>query len=369
MPATISPRDYALLVEEIRCLRTKLASMVSTAGGYTDVLTSPGSSVYPDQMFENCGCVDIETQHPSPLLPNCSTDEANDDVSLGDLAGDIQNDPFGGNFVFDALTGVFYAPPDEYNYDNRNTGLSDVTLNHGCKDAWWYKKKTPAQDNVILWRVGQSKILRSENAGRSGWNVKTPDAPTGYSLADISFKQIVSDPFRQNTFLVLAEIEVQKKTFLVRTEDDGLTWTWLDLTTYNSVVQRLPIWMCINGNGGNLIWISTWGDGRLRVLKVNNAAIPTISAEYDMGVASEWDVDNYFETLSPISQVDTVTVWFYGRASNPASLGLTHILKTDNDGLAFSAVEQSWDLDWCGSFKVSLEEGSNRNHYSVRNKR
>lgn len=368
MPSTISPRDFALLSEEVKCLRQKLSSMVGSAGGYADQIISPGSSTYPDSFFDNCTCASVIVEQPDPTIPSCSTNEdATDDVSLGDFAGDIQNDPFGGNFVFDALNGVFYAPPDEYSYDNRNTGLSDVTLSHGCKDVWWYKKKTPNEDNVILWRVGEAKILRSENAGRSGWNVKTPDAPSGYTLADITFKQIVSDPFRQNTFLVLAEHKVQKKTFLLKTEDDGNTWIWIDLTTYNSVVDRLPIWMCVNGNGGNLIWISTWGDNALRMLKVNNDPTPTVSAEYNMGVATEWDVENYFEILSPISQVDTGTVWFYGRAGNPSGMGLTHILKTENNGTSFTAVEQSWGLDWCGSFKVSLAEGSARNTYSIRN--
>ena len=361
-----SDRDIALMAEELKCLRNKLNSTINNAGGYADQIISPGSSVWPDSMFDNCSCVDVEVQNPSPTLPNCSVDNANDDVSLGDFANDTL---FNGNFVFDALNGVFYMAPDDFGYDNRNVGLTDVTLRHGCKDVWWYKKKTPSQDNVILWRVGEAKILRTENAGRLGWNIKTPDAPEGYSLSDITFKQIVSDPFRKNTFIVLAEIEVQKKTFLVKTEDDGVTWVWLELTTYNGVSQRLPIWMCINGNGGSLIWISTWGDNKLRLLKVNNDPAPTVSAEYDMGNASEWDMDNFFQTISPISQVDTNSVWFYGRASNPAGLGLTHIFRTDNDGGSFSAVEQSWGLDWCGSLKVSLASGSNRNLYSVRNTR
>lgn len=369
MASKVSSRDFALLQEEVKCLRAKLSTTLNNQGGYGETITSPGSSVFPDSSFTNCTCVNVQVQYPNPTLPNCSTDDSGDDVSLGDFAGDFQNEPFGGNFVFDVVNGVFYLPPNETVYENRNIGLSDVSLRHGCKDVWWYKKKTPSQDNIILWRVGQSKILRTENAGRSGWNIKTPDAPTGYSLSNITFKQIISDPFRQNTFLVLAESEVHKKTFLIKTVDDGINWTWTELTTYNSVVKRLPIWMCINGNGGNLIWISTWGDDKLRMLKINNDPTPTISAEYNMGDASEWEMDNYFETISPISQVDTNTVWFYGRASNPQSLGLTHIFKTDNEGLSFQAIEQSWGLDWCGSFKASLEDDGNRNYYSVRNVR
>jgi hypothetical protein len=361
----ITNRDWQLVQEELKCLRTKLSSTVGTSGGYTDVITSPGSSVYPDNYFEDCECVDIETFTPDPTLANCGVDEGGD-TSLGDFAGNVV---FGGLFEFDAINGVFYLPPDSSNWENRNTGLSDTRLSHGCKDLWWYRKKTLSEDNIILWRTSLATVLRSENAGRSSWNIKTPTPPTGVSISQINFKQIISDPFRQNTFYILAEEFVQKRTFLVRTQDDGVNWAWTELTTYNGVTQRKPIWMCTNGNGGNLIWVSTWGDNLLRVLKINNDPTPTISAEYSMGAASEWEAANYFETLSPISQVDTNTVWFYGRASNPQSLGLTHIMKTVDEGLNWVAVEQSWGDDWCGSMKVSLENGGSRKVESVRNKR
>lgn len=364
MPTAIDARDFALLQEEVKCLRAKLSSTLNSTGGYTDVITAPGSSVYPDDYFDDCTCASVDTHNPDPTDLNCSVDNSNDNVGLGDFA---QNVLFNGLFVFDAINGVFYLPPDSENYENRNTGLSDVTLEHGCRDVWWYKKMTPSEDNIILWRVGLAKMLRSDNAGRSGWSPRTPNAPTGYSLSNIRFVQIVSDPFRENTFLVLAEEIVQKKTFLIRSSDDGGTWTWVDITSYNSVSQRKPIWMAVNGNGGGLVWITTWGDGKIRLLKVNNDPTPTVSAEYDMGSATEWEADNYWEVLSPVSQVDTNHVWLYGRASNPQSLGLTHVLRIENDGSNFYAVEQSWGDDWCGSLKVSLAEGGNRVLQSVRN--
>lgn len=369
MSSIVNSRDFALLQEELKCLRTKLASTLNTTGGYTGVITSPGSSVFPNDYFTDCDCTSVSTDHHDPTAVNCSVDDSNDRVGLGDLANDFQNNAFEGLFVFDAINGVFYLPPQTNNYENRNTGLSDVTLEHGCKDVWWYKKMTPSEDNVIIWQVGDARILRSDNAGRSGWFAKTPDAPTGYSLSNIRFVQIVSDPFRQNTFLVLAEEIVQKKTFLLKTPDDGTTWTWVDLTDYNSVSERKPIWMTVNGNGGSLVWITTWGDNKIRLLKVNNDPTPTISAEYDMGDATEWDTDNYFEVLSPVSQVDTNFVWLFGRASNPQGLGLTHILRIEDDGLNFFAVEQSWGDDWCGSLQVSLASGSDHILTSVRNYR
>lgn len=367
-----SDRDFALLQEEVKCLRKKISTLVSSSGGYVNgPLTAPDSSLYPDSYLSNCGCVDVETELPDPLGICNPQDEGL--TSLGDLgvvANDVVNNPYGYMIQFDNLCGVRFLDPSTENWENRNTGLSDVTLEHGCLDVWWYRKAVPNADNAILWRVGAAKILRSDNAGRTYWQVRTPDAPSGVSLSNIVFKQIASDPFNQNHFFVTAETNTAPyRTWIVKTTDDGQTWSWLEITTYNGVSQRRPIWLHQSGGGGPLLWVTTWADDNLTVVKINNDPTLTISAEYTFNAATWWEVENKFEILSPISAVDTSTIWFYGRATNPQSLGLSHIIKTTDDGLSWDAVEQGFGNDWVGGMKVGMAESGKRNFYHVRNKR
>lgn len=361
---TVTDRDIALLQEELKCLRDKLGTMVSTAGGYTDQLTSPGSSIYPDEYREGCGCIDVQTDDANPQ-DFCQTSSGLEgEVGVGDLVeqvytpGSIQ-----GAFMFDALNGVFYKGPTSEVWENRNTGLADATLEHGCMDVWWYRKNTPNEDNVILYTVGPGKVMVTKNSGRIGWQSRTPTPPTGYTAGQITFTQIVSDPFTQNAFYLLATDGL--KTWLVRTADNFQNSTWTDLTGYNGVTTRVPIWMAVGGLGGGFIWISTWGDNKLRLLKVANGTTPEISSEYDMGTTSLFDMRNYFEVLSPSCPLDSTDVYLFGRASNPQGLGLSHIIKSTNEGVSWTVYENTWGLDWCGSLKFGLDNVI----YSVRNSR
>lgn len=364
----VNERDIALLQEELRCLREKMSMMVSQAGGYTDQLTSPGSSVYPDEYREDCGCIDVQVYGADPA-GFCQTDGGREtETGVGDLVkdayspGDIQ-----GLFMWDAVNGVFYKPPDSNTWENRNTGLATVALEHGCLDVWWYRKQTPTDDAAILYRVGTGKVMMTTNAGRIGWVDRTPTPPDGYTSGQITYIQIISDPFTQNVFYVLATDG--SRTWIVKTTDNFQSTQWLDITEYNGVSLRIPLRMALKGNGAGVIWVTTWGDGELRAVKLNNGSPITVSSEYNFGATDRWFVDNYYEWMAPASQVDSNSVWFYGRASDPAGLGLSHIIRTDDDGSSWEVVENSWGMDWCGSFKVSLASGGERNFYSVRNVR
>jgi hypothetical protein len=368
--AEVNPRDFALLQEEVKCLRKKLASTVNSSGGYTNSLTSPGSSIYPDSYYENCECAEAEFIRPDPF-DICAYQEEGLMANLGDFATDVANQRYNGIFVFDAIEGVFYKPPDSETYENRNIGLSDTTLEHGCIDVWWYRKTEPQPDNAILWRVGQSKILKSISAGRVHWTIMTPDAPADDSLSNIRFTQVIPDLFTQDKFIVVAEtITAPWRTWVLNTLDDGQNWTWVEVTDYNGVSHRSPIWIAQGGNGGGLLWLTTWADDNLTLLKLNNDPTITISSEYTLNSATRWEVENYFEVMSPVGVVDTNAIWLYGRASNPQSLGLSHILKVENEGLDWSIEENSWGLDWCGSVKISLKDNNgDRNYYAARNPR
>lgn len=365
MTAQVTPRDLALLQEELKCLREKMSTLISTAGGYTDVLTSPGSSVYPDEYRENCSCVDVDVYSGNPLNICQTINGGEGQTNVGDIAEDIyQPGSIEGLFMFDAINGVFYLPPNSTLWDNRNTGLGTVSLEHGCKDVWWYRKNTPTEDNVILWRVGIGTVLTSLNAGRINWISRAPEPPTGYTLGQIRFTQILSDPFNQDKFFLVGTVGYT--TYIWKTTDNGQSWEFFDLTPYNSVSQRFPIWMALSGNGGSSLWITTWGDGVLRLTSINTDTL-AVGTEVSLGSATEWEARNYFEVWSPATALDSTSVWLFGRASNPS--GLAHIIRTDNNGSSWTVVENTWGLDWCGSLRVSLASSGQRNLYSVRNVR
>lgn len=361
----VNEKDFALLQDEVKCLRKKFGSFLSTSGGYVNGPTTiPDSGVYPTETVANCGCA--HTQIVPSQFGSCPREEEPDDIPLGDFATPTN---LGAFFIFSAVDGIYYKSPDEEDWISRNTGLSDLTLEHGAVDPWWFKKNTPNEDGVILWRVGDGKALRSPNAGKSNWDTRTPSLPTG--VTDVTFVQVAGDYFKVNKIYLLAKTNVAPyRTWFVQSLDDGFNWTWLELTTYNGAASRLPIWMAVNGTTGALAWVTTWADNSLRLMKINNDDVPTISAEYTLGNATQWQMENKYFTASPACALDsTDEVWVYGRMNNPQSLGLTHVIKSSNAGTSFTSVKNDLDLDWVGSMRVGMGSGGSRNIYGVRNVR
>jgi hypothetical protein len=369
----VSERDLALLWEEVKCLRKKISGTVSTSGGYTDQLTSPGSSVYPNSYYDGCECIDKATIQPDPDT-TCPTEADEGYTGLGDIATPPN---FGDVFIFDAVSGVFALEKDSEAWENRNIGLVSTQLEHGCVDPWWYRKATANRNSVILWQCGAARLLRTPNSGKKYWQNRTPsDLPnSAEQLSDITFKQIMPNQFRQNEFITLVvyqDAETSWNTAIARTRDDGITWSWTHLA-YDSADQVKGIWMTYGGNRGSLIYVTLWqeisGVGRLALMKLNNDDTITISSTYEMGNATYFEMSNYIYTASPYGPVDGTEIFVYGRMNNPQSLGLSHIIKSTNEGLDWSMIENTWDEDWCGSFKTSFKSGSSRHYYSVRNLR
>lgn len=367
----ISERDFALLQEEVKCLRKKFSSTISTSGGYIDgSLTAPGSSVYPNSYYEDCGCVasEIVLQDQNVI---CSQESDEGYYGIGDLIGAVPD--IGGVFSFDAVNGVYYLPPDSSTWDNRNTGLASTHLNHGVVDPWWYRKADANEDNIIIWQVGQGRIMRSPNAGRDYWQTKTPaNLPsTSVTTGQIEFIQIIPDLFVQSKFYVLAKW-LENGVYqagLAKTTNDGQTWDWISLT-YDSASQTIPLWGCQSNGPGNLLYVTAWRDGELSLLKLNNDPTITISSSYSLGSCTHEEYTRAWYIASPYSPVDGSEVFVFGRINDPFTLGLSHIIKSTDEALNWSVIENTWGEDWCGSFKTSmLDEGNNRVYYSVRNVR
>lgn len=335
-------RDYRLLKEELDCLRKKFRNTVSTAGGYVDgSLTAPGSSLYPNSYYENCDCASVETIVPDPLDVCPAGVDSGEESSLGDLAENVR---IGGAFAFDALAGVFYKAPGESIWNSRNTGLSNTTLNHGVLDYWWYRKTTPKEENVILWTCGNGYIRKTKNAGINNWTSITPS-----NSSNVKFIQVESDPFNQNHFYVLGT--TGNNTVIYKTTNDGTGWTSVDITNYNSAVIRKPIWMSVSSSN---IWITTWTDNKLALLKLSNSGTPAVTNEYNLGTTYEIDMyKKIFIAMPKCSLDDPNTVYVYGRINY--SLGLAHIMKTINGGSDWTIVENSFGADWVGSLKIGID--------------
>lgn len=371
----VSDKDFALLQAEVKCLRKKVNSAVTTAGGSATILTSTGSSVYPNSYY-NCteACIQTIVSEPDPTTANCGSDGSDDDfIPPGDIAnslaeeGEYKDPLWGGIFIFDRKLGAWFKANRNTTWESRNVGLTDPSLYHGIVDPWWFQKGSTLGKWATIWQVGEARILRSENGGTDSWLNVSPTPPTGISLSDITFTQIIADVYIKNRFYVMAINGARDRAWIVKTTDDGQNWTWLEITTYGSTSRRKPIWMAMSGN--NSIWITSYchyTGGSLRLMRVNADGL-TIGSELNLCDVWEVDVDNKFEILMPCTQVDTDEIWLYGRATNPLGLGLSHILYSSN-GTDFTVKENSWGLDWCGSLNVSLKTSEgDRNYYSVRN--
>lgn len=342
----VSDLDYKLLQEELRCLSKRFKNTLSTAGGSVGPITSPGSSVYPNEYFQDCNCVSVETQTPNPV-DVCPSDPELGGVGLGDLGNSAQLNKIGGVFSWDPVNGVFYKSPGEDIWENRNTGLSSTNLNHGTLDYWWYRKASPREENAVIWSCGDGFIRYSNNAGTYSWKDVTP-----FDSDDVQFIQIASDPFNQNYFYALAT--TGNNCLLYKTVDNGTNWTVTDLTDYNSVTKRIPIWLSVGSRAG-FLWITTWGDNKIRLLKVSNSESLTASEEFDLGACLEIDFYRKVFVAMPKCALDNPNIiYIYGRI-NDNNLGVCHILKTENSGTNWSVVENSFGSDWVGSLKIGID--------------
>lgn len=357
--------DLVLLQDELNCLKKKYQRTVTTSGGHMSSLTAPGSSVYPNEHYDECEC-DTPYVYQTYGVPPCPTSADGGQGGLGDLGGEIINPAkgkgIGGLFVFDAIRGVYYKAPDSELYENRNGGLEFDDLEHGIIDPWWWKKQDPSQDGVILWTCGRGYVRRSINSGKS-WTDVSPE----WGVRSIKYSQVIPDIFFENTFYVLGE-DITKTYFVVhKTQDNGVNWESQEIQ-YNNIENRKIIWGALSGVRGEHLWITTWcPDEVFELFKINTT---TFSIDYHKLVcgATYGDRENHTIIVYPHSPIDSTDVYLYGRMSKVFEEieDIVHIVKYD--GESYEIIENSWGYDWVGSLKTSLMDGSgNRNYYTIRN--
>ena len=375
-------RDLELIQEELRCLRNRFRQTISTAGGAIPdgSITVPGSSVFPDSYFDDCECAGVNVVNPDPL-DICPPTE-NGIAALGDLAGVLDgtgsdpnnDDPIErGFYVFDAVAGVYYRNPVTDIFDSRNTGLSDITLNHGDVDPWW-KSRTDgnAATSAILWTVGDGRVLRSVTAGLGGWDDVTPTS----TVADLKYLQILGDPFKKKRFYTIGWDEASNRAFVYRTDNDGQSWTEEEITTFDSADERIPIWMALSGNGGSTLFLTTWyadtsaNDYMLDLIEITASTLSPLTS-LDLGDTTELEYKRKIYTASPATALDDeALVFLYGRMPDPDGLGEAHVVKSTDGASTFAVEISDWGSDWAGSMRVSTADGGGQhNYYAVRNAR
>lgn len=369
-------RDLALIQEELRCLRGRFRTTISTAGGTipSGSITVPGSSVFPDSYFDNCECAGVNVVNPDPL-DICPPTE-NGITSLGSLAGsggdtDNNNPLSRGIYVFDAVAGVYFRNPKTDVWDSRNTGLSDITLNHGGTDPWW-KSRTDgnAETSAILWTCGDGRVLRSATAGLGGWEDVTPTS----TITNLKYLQILADPFKKKRFYTIGWDKSSNRAFLYKTENDGQSWTEEELTTFNSANERIPIWMALSGNGGSTLFLTTWYKNgtteELDLIKITTNSLSPLTS-LGLGATTELEYKRKIFTASPATPLDDeASVFLFGRMFDPDSLGVAHVVKSTDGASTFAVEVNDWGADWAGSMKVSTADGSGQHkYYAMRNAR
>jgi hypothetical protein len=255
---------------------------------------------------------------------------------------------------------------------------SDDSFNHGCVDPYWTSRQgTSNPEAAILWSVGNGVIKRSLDAGRT-WSDKTPvtNPPNTWSdgsapsVADLSFIQILPDPWVVGRFIALAAWQNgsdQWRGWLLVTPDDGATWSWYAPYTGTLPDQLKPIWAAINGAS---LLTSTWEDRAADKLMLHRRGAASLSfvAEYDLGTTTLAELDDRTYYAFPVCVLDDDTLWHVaGRMNAPVGLvGVYHIIQTGDAGTGWANTESGWGTDHCGALVIGLNESSERQFYAVR---
>lgn len=147
-------------------------------------------------------------------------------------------------FAFDVVNGCRRSNIGSGVWSARNGGLTGTNIQdrHGGKDPWWMVKQgslNPA--NVILWKCDIGKLYRSVDAGGT-WVNETPgtnppndagDSPAP-TASTVDYVYYEGNPYveDQHVFLVRWQNDDDEwRSWLLLTDDDGVTWTWQSLAT------------------------------------------------------------------------------------------------------------------------------------------
>jgi hypothetical protein len=273
-----------------------------------------------------------------------------------------------------SFSSLYYRDDNDADWSQHSTNA----FNHGCVDPHWKSRQgTSNPQAAILWGVGAGVIRRSLDAGLT-WSNQTPvtdppntrlDSPAP-TVANLTFTQILPDPWAMGRFIVLATWQNGAgswRGWLAVTPDDGATWSWYAPYTGALYTQLKPIWAAINGAS---LLVATWQDRTTTKLMLHRRGAASLSfvAEYDLGntTLAELNAKTYF--AFPVCVLDDDALWHVaGRMNAPVGLaGTQHIIKTANTGGAWTSFESGWGTSYCAALEIGLLSGSNRDYKAVK---
>lgn len=252
------------------------------------------------------------------------------------------------------------------------TEQSAAGADYGAKDVWWTLRQgsTNPQD-AILWKVDGGEIYRSLDAGETWEDVSPASNPpdtwegsTAPGIDSVTFVGIFSDAWTQGRFFSLAEQQIDGlwQGWLAVTDDDGLSWTWVEL--YDGVTLPAgirPIWLACNGS---YVLVTAWEDDATDILRllVFDADL-AYSAKYSLGGAAEADVfTNKTLIAYPATVLDDDDLWhIYGRMNAPQGLdNPEHIIKTTDAGSSWASVDKVHGTGHVSFLDVGLDDSGDR---------
>jgi hypothetical protein len=138
--------------------------------------------------------------------------------------------------------GVYWTLDSGTSWEARNGGLSTSGGKWLMWDLWWktaFGNNSSNPEDVILWWCGEGFIRRSTDAGKN-WTDITPlvDDPPNVAADDpaptaetVTYIQIRGDIHTQHEQIFLVEFYGDDwRALLLRTTDNGATWTWQTIT-------------------------------------------------------------------------------------------------------------------------------------------
>lgn len=225
----------------------------------------------------------------------------------------VLNEP-GAMVAADGVLGAYWTLDSGGAWERRVTDLPGLACRDIIADPWWTtaaRKATSNPEEAILWAVGVGFVARSDNAGKNWENITpnlgTPTAPAGDAVpdaTDLTFTQIVGNPYILDEFIVMAEFEPTAndwRAWVVRTTDNGATWEW---DSFSQVADEDGFYWPLSYFGLIEDAPSTWTklDGLLDVPNYGDSSAASVARVFGFNsvfIILDYGIRMFFDDLNP----------------------------------------------------------------------